>query len=684
MTREGVILGTAAYMSPEQARGKPLDRRTDIWAFGCVLYELLTGRRAFGGESTTESLAAILRGEPDWGVLPPDTPPALGRLLRRCLAKEPERRLHDIADARLDLDEALEAPPATPVPPAAVRRPWLAFAVLLLLGVALGAGLWWRMGRAGPPDTWSGEVLGGPSVAFGPRLSPDGQLLGFLAMTDGLTQVSVMKPESGNWTLLTRDRSRGFVADLSWSRDGAKIYFDRFLGAPRGVYTVPVLGGAERLVLEDAMAPQELPDGSLLVARVNAERAYQLHRYWPETGRLEALAAAMVYGGWWSPLRVFPDGKEAVLFGRPLRSQENRLYALDLASGGLRELDTGQAANSPLDPPSLAVSPDNRSVVLALDSGGLNRILSASRDGAGPVTPLLSLTLAISYIDIGRADTLYVDQIDRSGEALRFPTSGAPPERVALPTLEGSPSDSALPLPDGRVLAAGRQRLVVAAWSQDPAPLLDTQEPTSGPVAMLGTDQLAFRVGAGTGRRIAIASLGEGRIVRRLQGVDATGIVSLAASRDGQTLYYSATGTVWSVPAVGGEPRKVHSGDSVSVDPRNGDLVISLQEKEGVKLVRVPQAGAEAQPIPITGDLRVAPVPLSSNAVGRDGRILVQFTAPHTWFWPAGVLDPASGRIEQIPVPYQGDMMKPGWDREGRVVTLSNPLRSTIWRFRRQ
>ena len=104
-TRMGVILGTAAYMSPEQARGKPVDKRTDIWAFGCVLYEMLTGRRAFDGDDVSDSLANILKTEPDWGGLPPETPTAVRRLLQRCLAKDPKRRFHDIADVRLDLAE---------------------------------------------------------------------------------------------------------------------------------------------------------------------------------------------------------------------------------------------------------------------------------------------------------------------------------------------------------------------------------------------------------------------------------------------------------------------------------------------------------------------------------------------------------------------------------------------------
>src|SRR6185295_15758742 len=98
--------GTAGYMSPEQARGRAVDKRADVWAFGCVLYEMLTGTRAFGGDTTSDTIAAIIEREPDWSRLPASTPPAIHRLLRRSLHKDAKRRLRDIGDARAELDDA--------------------------------------------------------------------------------------------------------------------------------------------------------------------------------------------------------------------------------------------------------------------------------------------------------------------------------------------------------------------------------------------------------------------------------------------------------------------------------------------------------------------------------------------------------------------------------------------------
>ena len=149
-TQAGVILGTAAYMSPEQAKGKVTDRRGDIWAFGCVLYEMLTGKQAFEGETVSDVLAAVLRAEPDWEVLPANTPPRIRELVRRCLAKDPKQRLRDIGEARIAIEEILSGdvgadPRVRPLEGAHMGAslralPWALAAVssLLLLALTIG------------------------------------------------------------------------------------------------------------------------------------------------------------------------------------------------------------------------------------------------------------------------------------------------------------------------------------------------------------------------------------------------------------------------------------------------------------------------------------------------------------------------------------------------------------------
>jgi serine/threonine protein kinase len=144
MTELGLILGTAAYMSPEQARGKPLDHRADIWAFGCVLFEMLTGRRAFAGDGVSDVLASVLAREPDLAALPATVPPSIRRLLRRCLHKDPQQRLRDIGDARIEIRDALSpvdpearlVPARSPDHRGRERGAWIAVLTVLALAVA--------------------------------------------------------------------------------------------------------------------------------------------------------------------------------------------------------------------------------------------------------------------------------------------------------------------------------------------------------------------------------------------------------------------------------------------------------------------------------------------------------------------------------------------------------------------
>ena len=183
-TIDGLIFGTCAYMSPEQARGKPVDKRTDIWAFGCVLFEMLTGRRAFRGETPSDTIAAVLEREPDWSWLPAATPLRIRRVLRRCLEKDPNRRLHDVADARIELEDATSNPDVTPVSrlPHAVRT-LAAGLALCAAGLVIG----WRYGvdvRDQPASrttrfTWA--LPDGLGLDSPPTVSPDGQLIAFTA-----------------------------------------------------------------------------------------------------------------------------------------------------------------------------------------------------------------------------------------------------------------------------------------------------------------------------------------------------------------------------------------------------------------------------------------------------------------------------------------------------------------------
>jgi Tol biopolymer transport system component len=227
MTRVGVILGTAAYMSPEQAKGHAADRRSDIWAFGSVLYEMLTGARAFAGDDVAETLAFIITKEPDWTKLPVETPPNILRLLGRCLQKDPKRRLHDIADARLELD-AQEVRVAAPVTTSsrARRGERLLWATgLALVALAAGAAVLWR-GRPVPasiaPEMRLDITTPPTTEPVSIAISPDGQKVAFVASSDGRPQLWLRSLDSA--TARPLRGTEGAIYPF-WSPDSKSIAF---------------------------------------------------------------------------------------------------------------------------------------------------------------------------------------------------------------------------------------------------------------------------------------------------------------------------------------------------------------------------------------------------------------------------------------------------------------------------
>ena len=187
VTEAGLVLGTPAYMSPEQARGELVNRRTDIWAFGCLLYEMLTGARAFPGRTASDAMAAVLQREPAWQALPAAIPPAVRRVVRRCLEKDMTARLRDIGDARPDLTEARADESATPTVSSRRRVPpaWALGAALLIAAIGVGAGRWSTPSAAPalrPPEpTRVVRLTSGPARDFAPAISPDGKWVAYLS-----------------------------------------------------------------------------------------------------------------------------------------------------------------------------------------------------------------------------------------------------------------------------------------------------------------------------------------------------------------------------------------------------------------------------------------------------------------------------------------------------------------------
>jgi serine/threonine protein kinase len=228
-TAGGIILGTAAYMSPEQARGRSVDRRADVWAFGCVLYEMLSGQKAFPNEETvSDTLAAILKGEPDWRAIPLEIPSKIRGLLERCLRKDLRRRLPDIAVARIEIEDALSQPEATA--PETVssqgsrrRSIWPAVALVSLL-VAASVAAWTFFKPEVEPRTVHLEVFApdGTTIAAGQPLSPDGRTVAFVAGPAGKRQIWVRPLDSAVAQPLPGTEG---ATRLVWSPDSQNIAF---------------------------------------------------------------------------------------------------------------------------------------------------------------------------------------------------------------------------------------------------------------------------------------------------------------------------------------------------------------------------------------------------------------------------------------------------------------------------
>lgn len=256
-TQAGVILGTAAYMSPEQAKGKTVDRRTDIWAFGCVLFEMLSGRRPFEGETVTDTLAAIVRGEPDWQLLPEEAPHAVIELLRRCLQKDPKQRMQAIGDARIAIDDAQSLPDPVSMqkagrgPSARTRAavlPWLLFSALLV-GLLIAGVAWWLEKKPAPrrvqfeiPIAQSDSLqVQADSLQFEGQspiaISSDGSKLAFTLRHNGISQLYLRSLDSAD--PIAVPNTEGAFGPFFSPDDQWIGYF-----VPGKMMKVPTVGGA--------------------------------------------------------------------------------------------------------------------------------------------------------------------------------------------------------------------------------------------------------------------------------------------------------------------------------------------------------------------------------------------------------------------------------------------------------
>jgi serine/threonine protein kinase len=476
MTQAGVILGTAAYMSPEQAKGRPVDQRTDVWAYGCVLFEMLAGHPAFGGDNVTDVLASIVRDEPSWDALPASVPPRLTWLLRRCLAKDPDERLRDLGDVRLLLGECLlertDSRAGSRTPPRERRWIWPTAVGLLLVALV-------SLALLGPPSRDRTSERS-PTVAISqltdlaglqiePALSPDGRQLLYVSRDRGDWDIFLLRVGGENAINLTENSAADDVQP-AFSPDGERIAFasEREGG---GVFVMGATGETPRRVADTGFDPAWSPDGTKLVytteyvtdpyARLALANLWVLDL---ETGNRQRLDDIDATGPHWSP------NGHRIAFWTHLETIQGQRDLWTIPAEGGEPSAVLIDAHTDWDP---VWSPDGRWLYFLSDRGGspdLWRVAVDEQTGErlGDPQPVTVGMTQLRELSIAVNGRIAVTSMQRSGSILKAGFDPVAEKVIGEPTVLYSSSNPLWQMEisrDDRMLAFGttapRERIYI-------------------------------------------------------------------------------------------------------------------------------------------------------------------------------------------------------------------------------
>jgi serine/threonine protein kinase len=632
-TQEGVILGTAGYMSPEQAQGKPVDARSDIFSFGSVLYEMVTGRRAFRGESNMSTLAAIINQEPV--PLGAEVPHDLEKVVARCLRKDPARRFQHMDDVKIALEELKEESDSGKLAPAApkpARRRRLRWAALAAAGGARarGGGLLLRQFARPLPAMKTAPLTSYPGDENYPQFSPDGNVVAFSWRGPNQDNEDVYLLQLGSTAPLRLTTHPDSDVSPSWSPDGRQIAFARGSARKWEILVMPSLGGAERKVATSAAfllpSPFWSPDGRFLTFsdQGSLTEPASVFLVSVETGERRRLSAPPkgFHGDHLG--RIAPDGKGLVV-ARSSGFWSSDLHLLPLAEGyvpggEVRRLTSGSTLIRSID-----WTPDSRGLVFNREGGfGLWRLAYPSPAAPErlpvPGENILSLGIAPRGNRLVYASETQDSNIWRIGR-----DSGEVPKQLIASTR----SDIYPRLsPDGKRIAfissrSGRREVWVCdSAGRDPAQLthLEDSSRPSAPNWSPDGRWIAFVFNQG-GRWHSYVIGAEGGVPRRMT-LELTEDSAPSWSRDGRWIYVSSGFQIWKVPSGGGKPVQVtRNGGAGATESLDGKFLYYAKQFDMATYMPSPPNSLWRVPVEGGEEVQVLPAIYTGRnfAVARDG-----------------------------------------------------------------